>query len=76
MHEMLAGMVNDGMATARGAPRNPLQPGATFWHFRGDIRVTSPPVWAQNPSLPPLAAVARLVGAKPYHERWDSRERG
>ena len=33
-HEAVAGLVADGRTTRRGAPRNPLQPGATFWHFR------------------------------------------
>jgi quercetin dioxygenase-like cupin family protein len=45
-HEALAGLVADGKTTPRGAPRNPLQLGATFWHFRHESRVTSPPSWA------------------------------
>lgn len=76
LHEALAGVVNDGRASARGAPRNPLQLGATFWHFRDDIRVISPPVWVQQLMLPPLAALAKLAGVKGYDERWDSREHG
>jgi len=74
-HEALAGLVADGGTTARGAPRNPLQMGATFWHFRHESRVTSPPVWAQNLFLPVLWAVARLVGVRPWYDRWDSRRR-
>jgi quercetin dioxygenase-like cupin family protein len=31
-HEALAGLVADGKTTPRGAPKNPLQLGATFWH--------------------------------------------
>jgi quercetin dioxygenase-like cupin family protein len=42
-HEALAGLAADGKTTSRGAPRNPLQLGATFWHFRHESRVTSPP---------------------------------
>ena len=33
-HEAVAGLAADGDTTARGAPRNPLQLGVTFWHFR------------------------------------------
>jgi hypothetical protein len=72
-HEALAGLVNDGRTTSRGAPKNPLQLGATFWHFRHESRATSPPIWAQNVFLPPLAVLARLFGVQPYYERWDSR---
>ncbi|MEP7022410.1 MAG: hypothetical protein ABJB47_01065 [Actinomycetota bacterium] len=43
-HEALAGLVADGKTTPRGAPKNPLQLGATFWHFRHESRVTSPPI--------------------------------
>jgi len=71
-HEALAGLVNDGRTTSRGAPKNPLQLGATFWHFRHESRATSPPIWAQNVFLPPLAVLARLFGVQPYYERWDS----
>ena len=52
LHEAFAGLVADGKTTPRGAPRNPLQLGATFWHFRHESRVTSPPIWAQNLMLP------------------------
>ncbi len=72
-HEALAGLVNDGSTTPRGAPKNPLQLGATFWHFRRESRATSPPIWAQNLFLPPLAVLAKVFGVHPYYERWDSR---
>ena len=72
-HEALAGLVADGHTTPRGAPKNPLQLGATFWHFRHESRATSPPIWLQNLMLPPLAALAKLFGVHPYHHRWDSR---
>ncbi len=72
-HEALAGLVNDGRTTPRGAPKNPLQLGATFWHFRHESRATSPPIWAQNLFLPPLAVLAKVFGIHPYYERWDSR---
>ena len=71
-HEALAGLVADGKTTRRGAPKNPLQLGATFWHFRHESRVTAPPIWVQNVMLPPLWALARVVGVRPYHEHWDS----
>ncbi len=72
-HEALAGLVADGKTTPRGAPRNPLQLGATFWHFRHESRVTSPPIWAQNLMLPPLWALAKAFGVRPYYDHWDSR---
>jgi hypothetical protein len=75
-HEALAGLVADGKTTPRGAPRNPLQLGATFWHFRHESRVTSPPIWAQNLMLPPLWALAKAFGIHPYYDHWDSRIRG
>ena len=71
-HEALAGLVADGKTTPRGAPKNPLQLGATFWHFRHESRVTSPPIWAQNLMLPPLWALAKAFGIRPYYQRWDS----
>jgi quercetin dioxygenase-like cupin family protein len=72
-HEALAGLVADFPTTPRGAPRNVLQLGATFWHFRRESRVTSPPIWVQNIILPPLWALAKVVGKRPYHDHWDSR---
>jgi len=71
-HEAVAGLVADGKTTPRGAPKNPLQLGATFWHFRQESRVTSPPIWVQNIMLPTLWAVAKVVGVRPYYERWNS----
>jgi mannose-6-phosphate isomerase-like protein (cupin superfamily) len=73
LHEAFAGLVADGKTSPRGAPRNPLQLGATFWHFRHESRVTSPPIWVQDIMLPPLSALARLFGVSPYYDRWDSR---
>ncbi len=74
-HEAVAGLAADGRTTPRGAPRNPLQLGATFWHFRHESRVTSPPIVLQNLMLPPLWAVAKAFGVRPYYTRWDSRIR-
>jgi mannose-6-phosphate isomerase-like protein (cupin superfamily) len=71
-HEALAGLVADGKTTSRGAPKNPLQLGATFWHFRRESRVTSPPIWAHNLMLPPLWAMAKVFGVRPYYDSWDS----
>jgi quercetin dioxygenase-like cupin family protein len=73
LHEAFAGLVADGKTTPRGAPRNPLQLGATFWHFRHESRVTSPPIWTQNLMLPPLWALAKAFGVRPYYDHWDSR---
>jgi len=74
MHEAFAGLVADGATTSRGAPKNPLQLGATFWHFRRECRATSPPIWLQNLVLPPLWALAKIFGVRPYYARWDSAE--
>jgi quercetin dioxygenase-like cupin family protein len=74
-HEAVAGLADDGRTTPRGAPRNPLQLGATFWHFRHVSRVTSPSIGVQNLMLPPLWAVAKAFGVRPYYPRWDSRIR-
>jgi mannose-6-phosphate isomerase-like protein (cupin superfamily) len=76
LHEAFAGLVADGGTTPRGAPKNPLQLGATFWHFRHESRVTSPPIWVQNLMLPPLWALAKVCGVRPYYDRWNSRVRG
>jgi quercetin dioxygenase-like cupin family protein len=72
-HEAVAGLVADGKTTPAGAPKNPLQLGATFWHFRHESRVTSPPIWVQNLMLPPLWALAKVFGVRQYYDRWDSR---
>lgn len=72
-HEALAGLAADFNCTARGAPRNPLQLGATFWHFRHESRPTSPPVWVQTMVLPPLWLLAKIVGKRAYYDHWDSR---
>ena len=73
MFEAFGGLVSEGKTTPRGAPKNPLQLGATVWHFRHESRATSPPIWIQNLVLPPLAALARIFGVRPYYDRWDSR---
>ena len=73
MFEALGGLGSEGKTTPRGAPTNPLQLGATLWHFRHESRATSPPIWIQNLVLPPLAALARVFGVPPYYDRWDSR---
>jgi quercetin dioxygenase-like cupin family protein len=73
MHEAFAGLATEGKTTSRGAPKNPLQLGATLWNFRRENRVTSPPVWLQNLILPLLSGLARILGVRPYYDRWDSR---
>ena len=73
MHEAFAGLAADGKTTPSGAPKNPLQLGATLWHFRRESRVTSPPIGVQNLMLPPLSALARVFGVRAYQDRWDSR---
>jgi Cupin domain len=76
MHEAFAGLAADGKTTPRGAPKNPLQLGATLWHFRHESRVTSPPTWVQNLIFPPLWALAKVFGVRPYYDSWDSRISG
>jgi len=72
-HEAFAGLAADGKTTPAGAPKNPLQLGATVWHFRHESRVTSTPIWVQNLMVLPLWALAKVFGVRPYHRRWDSR---
>jgi mannose-6-phosphate isomerase-like protein (cupin superfamily) len=73
MFEAFGGLGSEGKTTTRGAPKNPLQLGATCWYFRHESRATSPPIWIQNLILPPLAALAKLFGVRPSYDRWDSR---
>jgi hypothetical protein len=63
-HEALAGLVADGKTTARGAPKNPLQLGATFWYFRRESRVTSPPIKLES-AAPRSACAARWAPPAP-----------
>jgi hypothetical protein len=72
MFEAFAGLAAEGKTTPRGAPKNPLQLGATVWHFRHESRATSPPVWFQNLVVAPLAVLAKVSGVRPYYERWDT----
>ena len=76
MHEAFGGLAAEGKTTSRGAPKNPLQLGATLWHFRNENRVTSPPAWLQNLILPPLSALAKVFGVRPYYDRWDTQISG
>jgi quercetin dioxygenase-like cupin family protein len=73
MHEAFAGLAAEGKTTPKGAPTNPLQLGATLWHFRRESRVTSPPIWMQNLILPPLSALAKVFRVSAYRPGWDSR---
>lgn len=73
MHEAFAGLAGEGETNSRGVPKNPLQLGATVWHFRRESRATAPPIWLQNLVLPPLAALARMFGVRAYQPAWDSR---
>jgi quercetin dioxygenase-like cupin family protein len=73
MHEAFAGLAGEGKTTSRGAPRNPLQLGATVWHFRRESRASTPPIWLQNLILPPLAVLAKAFGVLPHRPIWDSR---
>ena len=74
MFEAFGGLGSEGKTTPRGAPKNPIQLGATCWYFRHESRATAPPIWIQDLILPPLAALAKLFGVRPYHDRWDSRD--
>lgn len=72
LHDALAGISSDLPHTPQGAPKNPLQLGATFWGFRKDIRATTPPIWLQNIFLPILAGVAGIAGVHKTRKEWDS----
>jgi quercetin dioxygenase-like cupin family protein len=73
LHDALAGISTDLPHTPVGAPKNPLQLGATFWAFRHDIRATKPPIWLQNIFLPILATAARVAGIEATRPEWSSR---
>jgi quercetin dioxygenase-like cupin family protein len=73
LHDALAGISSDLPHTDSGAPKNPLQLGATFWAFRNDIRATTPPLWLQNIFLPLLAGAAKIAGVHPSRPEWSSR---
>lgn len=73
LHDALAGIATDLPHGPTGAPKSPLQLGATFWYFRNDLRAVSPPVWMQNLFLPVLAGLAKLAGVTPRRPTWDSR---
>lgn len=73
LHDVLAGISTDLPHTRAGAPRNPLQLGATFWAFRRDIRATAPPLWLQNIMLPVLAGAAGIAGVSATRAAWSSR---
>lgn len=47
--------------------------GVTFCYFRRESLVTAPSIAVQNIVLPPLSALAKILGVRPYHQRWDSR---
>lgn len=72
LHDALAGIGSELPHFSSGAPRNPLQLGATFWLFRDEIRATSPPLWLQNLMLPPLAFCARIAGVQGMRPHWSS----
>jgi Cupin domain len=73
MFQAFGGLGSEGKTTPSGAPKNPLQLGATLWYLRHESRAISPPIWIQNLILPPLAGLAKLFGVRPYYDRWDSR---
>jgi quercetin dioxygenase-like cupin family protein len=73
LHDALAGISSTMAHSASGAPKNPLQLGATFWAFRNDIRATSPPMWLQNIMLPLLAGAAKVTGVVANKPEWSSR---
>lgn len=73
LHDALAGISSDLPHTPAGAPKSPLQLGATFWAFRNDIRATNPPIWLQNVFLPILAGAAKLARVPATRPEWSSR---
>lgn len=73
LHDALAGISSTMPHNAVGAPKNPIQLGATFWAFRNDIRATSPPIWLQNLLLPVLAGIAKIAGVPATRPEWSSR---
>ena len=72
-HEALAGLVADGKTTPRGAPEEPAPARRHLLALppRKPGHLTA--IWVQNLVLPPLWALAKAFGVRPYYDRWDSR---
>jgi quercetin dioxygenase-like cupin family protein len=68
--ETLAGLAREGKARRDGLPRNPLQLAAFASEFADEIRGVSPPHAVQRVIIPPLAALARLLGFRGHHTRF------
>ncbi|MGH9148805.1 MAG: cupin domain-containing protein [Acidimicrobiales bacterium] len=64
----LAGLAREGRTDRRGRPR-PLQ-GAVIGQFYRDVaEFKAPPPAVQRVVLPPMAALGRRLGLRPYYER-------
>ena len=64
----LAGLAAEGKTDKRGRPR-PLQ-GAVIGRFFGEVaRFKVPSSVVQRVMLPPLAALGKRLGLRPYYER-------
>lgn len=62
--ETAFGLAAQGKIGEKG-PRNPLLGASLLHKFRDEYRVTNPPAPVQAVLLPPLAALARLLGQTP-----------
>jgi quercetin dioxygenase-like cupin family protein len=68
--ESLAGFAREGRTRAGGLPRHPLQLAVFAWEFRREIRGPHPPQPVQAVILPPLAAVARVLGYRAHRPEY------
>jgi quercetin dioxygenase-like cupin family protein len=68
--ETLAGLACEGKARKDGLPRNPLQLAAFAAEFADEIRGASPPRALQRAIIPPLAALAGLLGFRGHYPRY------
>ncbi len=72
MHEAFGGLGSEGKTTPEGhrrirssSARRSGTSATRAAHLAADL--------VQNLVLPPLAALAKVFGVRPYHDRWDSR---
>jgi quercetin dioxygenase-like cupin family protein len=67
--ETLWGLAGEGRVGAKGTP-GLLQMAVIVWAYRGEIRVTKPPLWIQPVIFGGLAGLGRLLGYRARYDRF------